>query len=83
MPEPIEKAYIEQMNKLAAVIDTIFNGDAKGPAKKVAFVLLISEFGDAKRCNYISNGDRKDCVGMMKEVTARFQGQPQHKPGRA
>ena len=35
--------------------------------------------GDA-RCNYISNGaDRKDVVALMKEMIARFGGQPEMK----
>jgi len=32
------------------------------------------------RCNYISNGaDRKDVVVLMKEMIARFEGQPEMK----
>lgn len=83
MGEPIQPEYIAQMNRLAALIDKFFNGDAKGHDRKVAFLLLVSEFGDAKRCNYISNGERRDMVAMMKETTARFEGQPRHRPGRA
>jgi hypothetical protein len=83
MSDPIQSEYIDQMNRLAALIDQFFNGEAKGHDRKVAFVLLVADFGDAKRCNYISNADRSDCVAMMREVTARFQGQPQSKGGRA
>ena len=82
---PIEPAYIEKMNALAHAINELFNGDAKGPARKTGFVLMVFPFGDTfdGRCNYISNGaDRKDIVTLMKEMIARFEGQPEMK-GRA
>lgn len=70
--------YHAMMNALAYSLDDIFNGDAE--PKKVAFVLLVTEFGEmAGRVNYISNGDRKDVVTMLKEITARFEGQPEVK----
>jgi hypothetical protein len=83
MPEPVDPKYVSQMNDLARLIDKFFNAGAEEAGeKKVAFVLLLAEFGDSKRCNYISNADRRDCTAMMKEVIARFQGQPQAKTGR-
>jgi predicted component of type VI protein secretion system len=76
---PIEAAYREQMNAVARGLDEIFNGDAKGPARKVGFVLMVFEYGNHDgRCNYISNGaDRRDIVTLMKEMIARFEGQPE------
>ena len=76
---PIEEAYREQMNAVAAGLDEFFNGPAKGADRKVGFVLMLFEFGDKPgRCNYISNGaDRKDVVTLMKEMVARFEGQPE------
>ena len=52
--------------------------------RKVGFVLMVYNFGDQPgRCNYISNGaDRKDVVVLMREMIARFEGQPEMK-GRA
>jgi hypothetical protein len=81
---PIEPAYMEQMNALARGIDEIFNGEVKGAARKVGFVLLVFEFGEKEgRCNYISNGaDRRDIVTLMKEQIKRFEGQPEMR-GRA
>jgi hypothetical protein len=75
---PIEPEYHAQMNGLARALDDLFNGSAKGPDRKVGFVLMIFPFGDGPgRCNYISNGaDRRDIVIMMKEQIARFEGQP-------
>jgi len=76
---PIEPQYIEKMNALARAIDELFNGDLKGANRKVGFCLMVYNFGDEPgRCNYISNGaDRKDVVTLMKEMIARFEGQPE------
>jgi hypothetical protein len=75
---PIEDDYIEMMNKIAHALDGMFNGDARGKARKTGFVLMVFPFDDQSgRCNYISNGaDRKDIVILMKEQIARFEGQP-------
>jgi hypothetical protein len=77
---PISADQHKNMNALAAGIDRIFNGDAKGADRKIGFVLLQFEFdaADGKRCNFISNGaDRKDIVALFKEMIARFEGQPE------
>jgi len=76
---PIESAYYDQMNALAGFLDEQFDGDAKGKDKKVGFVLMLFEYGDNPgRCNYISNGaGRQDVVNLMKEMIARFEGQPE------
>jgi hypothetical protein len=74
----IDDAYIEKMQALAQILDDLFNGDVR--PKKACFVLLLTEFGDmAGRVNYISNGERSDIVTMLKEVTTRFEGQPEVK----
>jgi hypothetical protein len=81
---PIEPKYIEKMNALAHAMDELFNGEAKGDDREVGFVLMVFAYGEKEgRCNYISNGaDRKDIVVLMKEMIARFEGQPEMK-GRA
>ena len=71
--QPIEEAYREKMNNLAALLDGAFNGESV--ERKVGFVLLCFEFGKEGRCNYISNAERKDMVTALKEVVARFEGQ--------
>jgi hypothetical protein len=78
---PIEPQYIEQMKAVANGIDKIFNGDKTGSDRPTGFVLMVFPFGDhSGRCNYISNGaDRKDVVTLMKEMIARFEGQPEMK----
>jgi len=66
-----------ELKAIASVLDDRFNGTI-GP-KKVGFVLLVMPFDapvDA-RVNYISNAERKDIIVMMKEVLARFEGQPE------
>jgi hypothetical protein len=76
--EKIEARYKREMNTLAHVLDEHFN-DPEQP-KHTAFVLLVMPFGDVSgRVNYISNGKRADIVTMMKEVLARFEGQPEQK----
>ena len=81
---PIEPQYVEQMQAIAQALNETFNGDLKGDDRTTGFVLMVFPFGDRSgRCNYISNGaDRKDVVTLMKEMIARFEGQPEMK-GRA
>lgn len=79
--QPIEPKYREHMERVARVVDAIFNGDKHGPDREIGFVLMVYPFaafdkGDS-RCNYLSNGgDRNDVVCLMKEMIARFEGQP-------
>jgi len=78
---PIEQEYRNMMQGVAHALDDTFNKGAKGADRKVGFVLLLFEFGEAMgRCNYISNGaDRRDIVTMFKEQIKRFEGQPEMK----
>ena len=69
-----------RMNSIATTLDKLYNGDKKGADKKVGFVLLVFPYGhvDDGRVNYISNGaNRKDIISLMKEMIARFEGQPE------
>lgn len=85
MPErlgdaPIEEKHHDAMNKIARTLDQIFNGDTKGADRETGFVLLVFPFGEEGkgRCNFISNGaDRRDVVTLMREMIARFEGQPE------
>ena len=72
MSDPIEPRYYEQMNVMAAAIDDALNGDVR--PRTNGFVLLMFEFGDNKRLNYISNADRADMLSALKEMVARFEG---------
>lgn len=78
---PIQQEYHATMNAVAQGLDEMFNGKARGPDRKTGFVLLVFPFGEAglkDRCNFISNGaDRRDVVTLMKEMIARFEGQPE------
>jgi hypothetical protein len=76
---PIEPRHFETMNAIAAALDKMFNGEAKGKDKEVGFVLLVFPYGEKEgRCNFISNGaDRTDIVTLFKEMIARFEGQPE------
>jgi hypothetical protein len=81
---PIEPAYVEMMIGVAKALDETFNEGKKGDARKIGFILLVFPFGEAEgRCNYISNGARReDVVTMLKEQIARFEGQAEQS-GRA
>lgn len=76
---PVEAEYHDKMTAVASAVDEFFNGKAKGDDRKIGFVLMVFPFHDTEgRCNYMSNGaDRGDVVTLMKEMIARFEGQPE------
>lgn len=77
--QPIEPKYTEAMNRLAPMIDKFFNGEDKRGDRKVGFFLGVFNFDDHKgdgRFNYISNADQRDIIVLLKEMTAKFEGQP-------
>lgn len=76
--EEIVREHRVHMTALARAIDEMFNPPDKRP-KETCFVLLVAPFATAGRCNYISNGERSDIVTLMKEMIARFEGQPELK----
>jgi hypothetical protein len=78
---PIEQEYHDKMVAIVGAIDEMFNGDKHGDERDVGFVLMVFPFGDRPgRCNYMSNGvDRQDVITLMKEMIARFEGQPEMK----
>jgi hypothetical protein len=61
--ELIEQVYRDGMNKLAAELDKIL--------KPAGFALLVFDFGDHTRVNYISNAKREDMIGAMKAFLDR------------
>src|SRR3989442_4617398 len=77
--EPIEEAYHGRMTCLVRQMDHLFNGDLRGELRTTGFVLMVFRYGDTSgRCNYMSNGaSRDDIVTLMKEMIARFEGQPE------
>jgi hypothetical protein len=77
---PVEAEYHAKMEAIARAIDEFFNPETKGDERKVGFVLMVFPFGEDPRgrCNYMSNGaDRRDIVSLMREMIARFEGQPE------
>lgn len=76
---PVEAEYHEKMVAIVQALDELLNGKIGGPDRKTGFVLMVFPFGDTSgRCNYMSNGaDRRDIVTLMKEMIARFEGQPE------
>lgn len=78
----IEMKYLDQMQALARAIDEIFNGEPlpSSAQKKTGFFLMVFPFeGFDGRANYISNCDRRDVIILLKEMTRRFEGQPEMK----
>lgn len=75
---PVQKEYEAQMLGVVEALDQTFNGELRGKDRHTGFVLLVFPFGTTEgRCNFMSNGaDRKDIVALMKEMIARFEGQP-------
>ena len=77
---PIEEQFYGMMNHLAHELDRLFNGELKGPDRKVGFCLMVFNFGESSgRLNYISNAERNDVMTMLKEQLARWEGQPEMK----
>jgi len=70
------------MQSMASALDEVLN--EKGKPKKNGFVLLVFPFDgpEGQRTNYASNGQRQDIIVALKEIVARFEGQP-HRSGRA
>jgi hypothetical protein len=78
---PVEEQHHAPMVALIQAADELFNGKIGGPDRKIGIVMMVFPYGDATgRCNYASNGaDREDIVTLMKEMIARFSGQPEMK----
>ena len=76
---PVQAEYHEKMTAIMQALDEFLNDGAKAPNKKVGLVVMMFPYGDTTgRCNYMSNGaDRRDVVTLMKEMIARFEGQPE------
>jgi hypothetical protein len=76
---PIEEQHYAQMMALMQAADELFNGKIGGPDRKIGVVIMVFPFESFDgRCNYVSNGaDREDIVTLMKEMIARFSGQPE------
>tara|TARA_R110002110_G_scaffold64634_2_gene178539 strand:- start:2166 stop:2438 length:273 start_codon:yes stop_codon:yes gene_type:complete len=79
----IQARYRQRMNEVMTSLDHMFNGPTRGADREVGIMLLIfpygeQELGQERRTNYISNGaDRRDMIILMKELIARFEGQPE------
>lgn len=71
--QPIEPDKHEAMNAIAQVLCDIF--------PDLGFALLVFEFGDKGRMNYISNTRRQEMLIAMKEFISRneFGDQPETK----
>ena len=79
---PVDEQYHAQMTAIMQTLDELLNGP-KGPGyvKRNGIVIMMFPFENFDgRCNYMSNGaDRADIVTLMREMIARFEGQPELK----
>lgn len=64
--EPIQADLYERMNILGKELGNIF--------KPYGFSLLVFDYGDKGRMNYISNACREDIIAAMKEFIAKHEG---------
>lgn len=66
----------DALQMIATVLDGVLNKDISDG--KYGFVLLVFEREGmaGSRTNYVSNCQRQDVIAALKEVTARFEGQP-------
>jgi len=69
------RAAIEHSQDIAKLLDTLLNGSTKN----VGFALLFFPLDtiDGTLVNYVSNCERGSMAVALKEVLARWQGQPE------
>jgi hypothetical protein len=66
----------ELMQGVASALDDCLNAGAKRPEdKKVAFIVLLANFGEVSggRVNYVSNANRDDALAILKELVKRWE----------
>jgi len=66
LPELEQKA-----RDLAGAIDDILNGEER--PKKIAFCLMLADFGEGGHTTYISNGQREDMIKLLNEALMQVQ----------
>lgn len=76
---PVEEQYHSKMTAMMAALDDFLNGKER-PRKHGLLIMMFPYDDHSGRCNYMSNGaNRQDVVTLMKEMIARFEGQPETK----
>ena len=70
--DPIEPKYHDTMNEVAKALDQVFKG--------CGWTLLVFDWGDKGRMNYISNAQRQDMIACMKEFIAKDEGRHHEAP---
>lgn len=82
--QPITPEYRDLLNRVAKLLDDVFNSGLTGDERKVGFALLLFPFGEKpdQRVNYIANASREDMIAALKEFIARNEGRYHSQPGR-
>ena len=75
---PVQADYQKMMTAIMQGIDELLNPDKETKGRATGILIMMFPYGDhSGRCNYMSNGaDRRGVVILMKEMIARFEGQP-------
>lgn len=83
--DPVSPEYLALLNATAEALDKIFNNGLKGDERQVAFILILTPFGEKPdaRLNYISNANRQDAIAALKEFIARNEGRYHESGGQA
>lgn len=70
--DAIEEQHRKVMNEVAHLLDQCFKG--------FGFTLLVFDWGDKGRMNYISNARREDMLTAMREFIAKHEGRAHDAP---
>lgn len=72
------RAAVENAQTLAGYVDVLLNGNR---GRTVGFALVFFPLGEPDRTlvNYVGNCERADMLVMLKEIVARWEGQPEQR----
>lgn len=72
--DPIEQAHREAMQAIMTALAELFPG--------MGIALMVFDFGEKGRMNYISNASREDMLIALKEFIAKHEGRLMDEPER-
>lgn len=71
----------ESMQVMAQTLDSFLNGDGRGNVgeREIGFALLVFPINQVRdgMVNYVGNCQRADMLVALKEMVARWEGQPE------
>ncbi len=75
MSAPTMQDY-KAMQAIAGGLDEILNGNRRPRPNGFVLLVFANDGEEGSRTNYVSNCGRGDMIAALKEVVARFEGQP-------